>query len=154
MQYLFFHLCLGWFSLFQLLKSHPWRLSQTFWLRIILKTLQVYRLEALENLSHGKITLINASSQMIRVHLSPTVTWSHFERRTNETLRANPDRRIGSNRVPWVDTTSWSLYQYCYNQGVSYALTDNTTDIIKRSINSKMNRVISTKNQLLSVGYD
>ena len=68
--------------------------------RIILKTLKVLRLEALRNPSHGKITFINASSQMILVHLSPTVTWSHFERRTNETLRANPDRRIGSNRVP------------------------------------------------------
>ena len=49
-----------------------------------------------ENPTPGKITFINGSNQMVRVHLSPTLTWGHFERRTNETLRSDPRRRIGS----------------------------------------------------------
>ena len=49
---------------------------------------------------YGKITFTNGLKQMVRVHLSPTVTWNHFERRSNETLRTNPNRRIGFQRVP------------------------------------------------------
>jgi len=50
--------------------------------------------------SYGKITLINGLNQMVRLHLHPHVTWSHFEHRTNETLGTNPHREVGSNQVP------------------------------------------------------
>ena len=43
---------------------------------------------------------------MVRVHLSPTVTWDHFQRRSNDSLRTNPHRRIGFHRVPWVSNSS------------------------------------------------
>ena len=68
--------------------------------RINFKTPKVCMLLSLGNALHGKVTFINGSNQMVLVHLSPTVTWSHIERRTDETLKANPNRRIGFNRVP------------------------------------------------------
>ena len=49
---------------------------------------------------------------MVRVHLSPSLTWSHFERKTNDTLRTNPHRRIGSNRVPWVEIHRFNMSSY------------------------------------------
>ena len=54
---------------------------------------------ALRSSSLGKITFVNGLDQMVRVHLSPSLTWTYFERRTNETLRTNSRRHIGSNRV-------------------------------------------------------
>ena len=67
---------------------------------IHLKPFWVAVLSAAESPLPGKITFINGSNQMVRVHLSPTLTWGHIEHRTNETLRTDPHRRIGSNRVP------------------------------------------------------
>ena len=51
------------------------------------------------NPTYGKITFVNGLNQMVRVHLSPSLTWSYFESRSNQTLRTNPKRHIGSNRV-------------------------------------------------------
>ena len=62
-----------------------------------LKTRKVIAISASK---YGKIKFTNGSKQMVRVHLSPTVTWNHFERRTNDTLRTNPHRQIGFHRVP------------------------------------------------------
>ena len=54
------------------------------------------------NPRYGKVTFINGSKQMVQVHLRPSLTWAHYESRTNQTLRSNPKRPIGFNRVPWV----------------------------------------------------
>ena len=57
---------------------------------------------ASKNTSFGKITFVNGLNQMVRVHLRPSLTWTYFETRTNQTLSTNPSRHIGSNRVRLV----------------------------------------------------
>ena len=45
------------------------------------------------NPTYGKITFVNGLNQMVRVQLSPSLTWTYFERRSNQTLRTNPKRQ-------------------------------------------------------------
>ena len=60
----------------------------------------VFSTKTSPNTSYGKITFINGSNQMVRVHLRPSLIWNYYESRTDQTLRRGPDRRLGSNRVP------------------------------------------------------
>ena len=71
-------------------------------------------LSALRNSSFGKITFVNGLNQMVRVHLRPSLTWTYFESRTNQTLRTNPRRHIGSNRVRLVMTIQFQSKLYTY----------------------------------------
>ena len=112
---LLLYFCFGWFS--NCLRHIAFRVVTIQWLEILFNrflpespptNLKTPEVAAISASGYGKIKFINGSKQMVRVHLSPTVTWNHFERRSNDTLRTNPYRRIGFHRVPWV-------WHPCYN---------------------------------------
>ena len=47
----------------------------------------------------GKIRILNKTSQMIRVHLSPSPTWSYFDQPNNRTLKRDSKHKVGSNSI-------------------------------------------------------
>lgn len=67
---------------------------------ILLYILVISTASAASNPKYGKVTFINGSKQMVQVHLRPSLTWAHFESRTNKTFGTNPHRPMGFNRVP------------------------------------------------------
>ena len=88
------------------IRPQPLRGKEEFVKMLKLFPLFIDILLALQGPTYGKITFVNGLNQMVRVHLSPSLTWSYVETRTNLTLRRNPQRHIGSNRVRWVN---WSF---------------------------------------------
>ena len=49
--------------------------------------------------SIGKIRILNKTSQMVRVHLSPSPTWSYFDQPNNRTLKRDSKHKVGSNSI-------------------------------------------------------
>ena len=49
--------------------------------------------------SVGKIRILNKTGQMVRVHLSPSPTWSYYQPKNNRTLRRDPNHKIGTNSI-------------------------------------------------------
>ena len=49
--------------------------------------------------SYGTITLLNNSTDLIRVVLTPALSWDYYEQRTNKTLVRNLDKAIGGNHI-------------------------------------------------------
>ena len=49
--------------------------------------------------TYGKITILNNSTDLIRVILTPAISWEYYEQRTNKTLARNLDQAIGGNHI-------------------------------------------------------
>ena len=49
--------------------------------------------------TYGTITILNNSSDLIRVILTPAISWDYYEQRTNKTLVRNLDKAIGGNHI-------------------------------------------------------
>lgn len=49
--------------------------------------------------TYGTITLLNNSTNLIRVVLTPAISWDYYEQRTNKTLVRNLDKAIGGNHI-------------------------------------------------------
>ena len=49
--------------------------------------------------TYGTITILNNSADLIRVILTPAISWDYYEQRTNKTLVRNLDKAIGGNHI-------------------------------------------------------
>ena len=102
---------------------------------MIIFVLLIEFLSASRNPSFGKITFVNGLNQMVRVHLRPSLTWTYFESRTNQTLRTNPRRHIGSNRVRLVMSIQFqSKFYNHFHKPIPFS--------INRVFNSALNQVV------------
>ena len=49
--------------------------------------------------TYGTIRILNNSTDLIRVILTPAISWEYYEQRTNKTLARNLDKTIGGNHI-------------------------------------------------------
>ena len=49
--------------------------------------------------SYGTVTIQNNSNDLMRVILTPAISWDYYEQRTNKTLVRNLDKAIGGNHI-------------------------------------------------------